>query len=432
MRVLLCKSHFDGPVSGSDETLVAYATHLHRSGYSITVILLYPPASDDLYCARLRLAGVEVVTIASSGGAQVALRLLRTMAGHLSKTLPPPATLRRLSRVVWHRMAWRFARLHRKNCDKYFQSSSADLMHVLTPDPGAELIIRAGAAAGIPVLYQELGTPNPMPELVPHYKRFIKVLPLCAEVAALSPLLAGQWEEKVNAAKTFKTVSVLPLLVDDGRPPHTETASPARGVTVGFAARFEKGKGPLILLDAFSRVREQFPDISLRLAGAGPQEEAVRARAVALGVSAACHFQRAYTDAEGKGAFMRSLDVFVLPSLAEGTPNGVIEAMAHGIPIVASAVGGLPDLITPEIGILVAPGDAEALAAAILSLSSDTEMRARMGRAARARYESLFSPDSVLPVLVDTYRRVAAGGCEDDSTQIMQGFTHPWFEGARP
>ncbi|MFL6231022.1 MAG: glycosyltransferase family 4 protein [Pyrinomonadaceae bacterium] len=425
---MLCKSHFAGPVSGSDETLVAYATHLHRGGYSIAIVLLYPPAHDDRYYVRLRQTGVEVVTIASSRRAQLVLGWLRAAAARLSRTFRVPASLGRWSRVAWHTVVRRFAASYQKKCDKYFQGTSADLMHVLTPDPGAELLIRAGAAAGIPVLYQELGTPNPMPELEPHYERFLKVFPLCDEVAALSPLLARQWEEKVQDAQA---VSVLPLLVEDGDTRRAESARHPGGCCVGFAARLERGKGPLVLLDAFAQVRQQVPDITLRLAGTGRQEEAVRARAASLGVSAACDFRGAYTDAEGKGAFMRGLDVFVLPSLAEGTPNSVIEAMAHGLPIVASAVGGIPDLITPETGILVPPGDAPALAAAILSLASDPEARARMGLAARARYEALFSPRSVLPVLVNTYRRVASKDRRTDPAQRAPRFTHPWLEGAR-
>ena len=56
MKILLCKSHFAGPVSGSDETLVAYATHLHQQGHSLAVVLLYAPAETDQYYARLKQA----------------------------------------------------------------------------------------------------------------------------------------------------------------------------------------------------------------------------------------------------------------------------------------------------------------------------------------------------------------------------------------
>ncbi len=143
------------------------------------------------------------------------------------------------------------------------------------------------------------------------------------------------------------------------------------------------------------------------MAGSGPQQQAVETQARALGVLTACDFPGVYSAPEDKGAFMQSLDVFVLPTLAEGTPNSIIEAMAHGLPVIASAVGGIPDLITPETGLLVPPGEPAALAHAMMQLASDPDLRARMGRAARVRYEQLFSPQVVLPALVDAYRRIA-------------------------
>lgn len=426
VRILLCKSHFAGPISGSDETLVAYATHLHERGHSLAVVLLYPPARTDQYHARLRRAGVEVITIGSSRSALIVLGCMKAIALVCSGIIPLPAKSRRLSRIIWQRLSRRLAHLHQKRCQRYFKRCSADLIHMLTPDPGAELMIRAGAAAGIPVLYQELGTPHYLPELEPHYARFVKVLPLCAEVAALSPRLAQQWREKFITANA---ISVLPLLVADRHSPHAARTRPAQGVRLGFAARLEVGKGPLILIEAFARVRAETALASLSIAGTGPQEQAVRARAVALGVSGACEFPGAYTSSEDKSAFMQRLDVFVLPTLAEGTPNSIIEAMAHGLPVIASAVGGIPDLITAETGILVPPGDADALAEAILSLASDPEARARIGRAARARYEELFSPHVVLPMLLDTYRRIAKR--ETGATEHTSGFIHPWLEVAQ-
>ena len=123
---------------------------------------------------------------------------------------------------------------------------------------------------------------------------------------------------------------------------------------------------------------------------------------------------------------MESLDVFVLPTLAEGTPNGVIEAMAHGLPIIATTVGGIPDIVTSDAGILVPAGDARALAEAMASLAADPERRKRMGLAARARYQELFEPAAVLPLLLRTYGRVAGNGHATATTGNDQ--VHPWAE----
>ena len=118
---------------------------------------------------------------------------------------------------------------------------------------------------------------------------------------------------------------------------------------------------------------------------------------------------------------MRTLDVFVLPSFAEGTSKSVIEAMAHGLPIITTTVGGLPDLLTPDAGILVPPGDTAALAGAMQRLASDPVLRERMGQAARERYLKLFAPNAVLSMLVDTYSRVAGRNGHES-----QNGHHPW------
>jgi glycosyltransferase involved in cell wall biosynthesis len=424
MKILLCKSHFAGPISGADETLVTYATHLHRAGHRLVVALLHPPTSDDPYYLRLKDAGVEVVSIGSYPLLNTALRVVNELAHRFSgffHLLPKPW---RRSRKLWRDLSHWLALLHFKRCRNYFKQYSADLIHVVTPDPGAAMIVRAGCAAGTPVLYQELGTPHYMPELEIHYERFAKIIPLCSEVAALSPILAQQWAESFSC----DAISVLPLLVEDTRSLlRASRQRRAAGVTVGFAARLERGKGPLILVEAFARARRELNDAVLMLAGTGPQEREVRARAFALGILDSCSFPGAYACPEDKSAFMQKLDLFVLPTLAEGTPNSIIEAMAHGLPIIASAVGGIPDMITPETGILVPPGDVAALTDAITLLATRPDLREQMGRAARKRYEKLFSPQAVLPMLVTAYQRLAAKDTgRVITTSPVECFIHPW------
>ena len=299
------------------------------------------------------------------------------------------------------------------------------MIHVMTPDSGAATMIRAADAAGIPVLYQELGTPEYLPPLELHYERFIKVIPLCSEVAALSPGLAQQWTAKFS---TGKPISVLPLLIEDTQLLCAPQARLSEGVTFGFAARMERGKGPMVLVEAFAHVRQQFANACLKMAGEGPQTEAVKAQARALDVLNSCEFPGAYTTPEVKSVFMQGLDVFVLPTLAEGTPNSIIEAMAHGLPVIASSVGGIPDLVTPETGILVPPSDPKALVNAMMILASDHELRERMGQAARLRYEKLFSPQVVLPTLVDAYHRLATRTPMRSSTPPTGASFHPWVE----
>ena len=120
---------------------------------------------------------------------------------------------------------------------------------------------------------------------------------------------------------------------------------------------------------------------------------------------------------------MHELDVFVLPSFTKGTPLCIIEAMAKAKPIIASAVGGIPDMIDSESGILVPPGDEDALTNAMTFLAQDPAQRAKMGQAAREKYLKLFSPKAVVPLMLETYSRLAA---VNGKPQIEHKSSHPW------
>jgi glycosyltransferase involved in cell wall biosynthesis len=181
----------------------------------------------------------------------------------------------------------------------------------------------------------------------------------------------------------------------------------------------EYGKGTLPLLEAFAQVRRRTAGVSLRLAGSGPQQQEAEAYVRAANFGEDCSFAGAYVGPAERTAFMNAIDVFLLPSLAEGTPNCVIEAMAHGLPVIATSVGGIPDVVSPEMGILVRPGDGPALANAMAALAGDPARRAAMGRAARARYETLFRPGVVLPLLADRYARIAGASAAARPA-------HPW------
>src|SRR5215216_451518 len=255
MKIALCKSHFYGPVSGADEILVSYAISLHQAGHDVDVLLLYKPPENDRFARRLRHAGVRVVNVIDRS---VAFTILRTVRGLLSSFLlffllipRSEAGLRR----IWQVLIDLISRAHYKHCRDYFSRSDYDVLHVFTPDTSATLMIRAGKAAGIPVLYHEMGTPHYLPALDPHYKRLEKVLPLCSEVAALSPTLARQWSERFPF---LQSVSVLPLMSHDSKMLNVSAklASNGKKETIfGYAARIEAGKGPFVLADAMAQLR---------------------------------------------------------------------------------------------------------------------------------------------------------------------------------
>jgi glycosyltransferase involved in cell wall biosynthesis len=218
----------------------------------------------------------------------------------------------------------------------------------------------------------------------------------------------------IEPCKIFNLPSLLPLDPEE--------------IVFGFAARLEEGKGPLVLMDALVKVNLEGPLAVARMAGSGPQVLEVKARRRELALGDACEFVGHYSEPLGRTAFMNSLDVFVLPSFAEGTPNSIVEAMSHGIPVIASEVGGIPDMIGDDEGIRVAPGDSGALAEAMLRLAKDPELRKKMGRAAQERYQKLFSPKVVLPLMLDTYQRILRNGRAANAIAAANGNRHPWAE----
>lgn len=428
MKIILCKGQFQGPISGADETLVGYATNLRRAGHSVSVLLMYPHSPEDHYYERLRAAGVPVTTIAAEP-VRNSLDVGRRLGRGVLRALPATGPIVR-SNAQW--VAAALASRYYARCRDHLRLSGADLAHVFTPDAGAMVMIRAASAAGVAVLYHELGTPYDPPDYRPFYERFTSVLPLCAEVAALSPLLARACREHLPPGGA---ISVLPILTEelrDGTGESRDGCAPRRpsgeGVTVGFAARIEHLKGPMILLEAFAAACQKRPDLRLKMAGSGSLQLPLAERAEALGVGSRCQFVGVYREREERRSFMEGLDLFALPSLTEGTPNSLVEAMSQGLPVVASAVGGVPDLITPEVGALVRPGDPASLAAELVALSTDAGLRARMGRSAARRYAELFLPDVVMPMLLETYERVASRKKPRPAPPSPGGRRHPWAE----
>src|SRR5215203_3024672 len=397
MKIVFCKTAFAGPISGADEIAVMYAVELKRAGHSTAMLLVRPPTAGDPLATRLREAGVPLTTLASpafskslTAGRALAIKAMRAFS-------PASEFIRSKSRNVVFDLMQRYY----QNCCDYLARERPDVLHVLTPDPGAVMLIRAAHASGIPVVYQEVGIPFHPPGFEEVYARFTSVLPLCSRVAVLSPKLSEETSRVLPQLKS--PPSVLPLISHEsgnGTSSNGHTGS----VSFGFAARLEHLKGPLQLVEGFRLAHQTQTNIELKIAGEGSQRQDVVGALRKAGLEQKCEFVGVYNTLTERARFMQSVDVFVLPSLTEGTPNAIIEAMAHRKPIIATAVGGIPDLVDENVGILVSPGDLKALGDAIATLASDAELRSKMGHAARRAYEQLFTPEAVLPLLTSFYR----------------------------
>lgn len=164
-------------------------------------------------------------------------------------------------------------------------------------------------------------------------------------------------------------------------------------------------KGHRHLLEAWPEVRRAIPSAQLVLVGDGPLREELPRRAAGLGLGDSVRFLGFRSPAR---PFAAAADVFVLPSLTEGMPNAVLEAMCLGRAIVASRVGGVPELIQEgESGLLVPPGDARALSAAITALLGDAPRREALGQAAAARAHTRFSVQAMVEATEAVYDAVS-------------------------
>jgi glycosyltransferase involved in cell wall biosynthesis len=174
-----------------------------------------------------------------------------------------------------------------------------------------------------------------------------------------------------------------------------------------FLGRVSIEKGLDDLLDAWPSIRTREPHASLMIVGSGPHRSSLEARVVA-GV----HFVATVDDPV---RYLQAADCFVLPSHTEGLSNSLLEAMATGLPCVATAVGGSTDVIRPGVdGWLVAPGDASGLGVAIVEALSPESARTR-GAAARARVADAYSLQRTATLLAELYRRLAGHLVEPSS-----------------
>lgn len=228
-------------------------------------------------------------------------------------------------------------------------------------------------------------------------------------VVALSP----RWADHLRTIARRPDIAVLPNPLPapssaaalDTPPDRHDDGQ--RALNLLFLAQISPHKGTAELLEAFALVAAAHPRARLVVAGHG-DDTPLRQRAQALGVADRVHFA-GWVDGQAKRALLDSADLFVLPSHVEGVPMGILEAQNAGIAVVASQVGGVPDIIDHDRhGWLVPPRDVPALAAALGTLLGDPRRRERLAAAGRRRANDEFSCPRVLAQLEGLYRQTLA------------------------
>ena len=183
------------------------------------------------------------------------------------------------------------------------------------------------------------------------------------------------------------------------------------GETVLSVATIQRRKGQLHLVEAFARVQGEFPNSRLHLIGKTIEQDyadELRRTVEAHRLNGSVRLFGHVPDDVAAAEF-GACSLFALCSVEESSPVSIAEAMALGKPVIATRVGGVPELVEDGVtGYLTDYGDVDAIAAALRRLLGDTALRQKMGSAARARADRDFRPDSAARRAVEVYRRVIA------------------------
>jgi glycosyltransferase involved in cell wall biosynthesis len=225
------------------------------------------------------------------------------------------------------------------------------------------------------------------------------VLNKAAAVIAISHDLADQL---VSLDTPQNKISIIPEVIDVDRFLKNDQE---RENIILFVGSLIPRKGCKFLIQAFSRVTKVLPDFQLYLVGLGADEMELKSLVSDLHISEKVSFLGARSREEVPQLMGRA-KLFVLPSLEEGLGVVLIEAIASGTPCVASRVGGIPDIITPEVGTLVPPGETDRLAAAILEILNNPDRWKTLSAASKQRALHEFSREAFSEKFTKIYSQV--------------------------
>lgn len=279
-----------------------------------------------------------------------------------------------------------------------FRSLRPDIVH--THQIGA--LLYAGLATLRPVLHTQHGR-----EILWSPRRRM-LARLAAARAARFVCVSHELAREVSAGKLVPdrklrvvpngTLSEPAAGPEEGAAVRRSLGIPAEASVIGTVGRLDEIKRQDDLIRALGRLGAEVPAPHLILVGDGPALEPLQSLAAALGLDRRIHFV-GYQERPGR--FLAAMDVFALPSRSEGMPLAVLEAWAAGLPVVATRVGGLPEMAGERAAILVEPGDVAALAESLAGLLADPSRAELLGLAGRERVVTLFGLD----VMADAYRR---------------------------
>lgn len=408
MKVVLAVMTLE-PHGGVADQITNLALELPKYGVQPAVVVRNPLSSGHGYAAMMREAGIMVVAIRHDRYLLVR-NMCRILAGIALPLIIADAVLRRKTLVVSQHTIWGVLRrlgyagldvLLWLNLVRLRLFSGIRLAHFRKPDswPWIARAHRLGYAT----IYSE--DTIPWAHTVHYYRGLSTVDASISMATAVSRASATRLEEYLPAQRPTKVIPNMVLHPQlDLAHGKTNTAS---SFVVGSLARLDPQKDIETLLFATRKVKDSDTPIKVLIFGDGPLRGSLETLANELELREHVEFRGAFAKTD-LPEIMAQIDIVVLSSHYEGFGVVLVEGMAYGKPVIASAVGGVMDVVEDGVtGILFPEGDADALAKGILALSIDQQLYKRMTQAARERYLDRFTPERVVPQYVALYERLA-------------------------
>ncbi len=372
MRILLFPTSYPPQMGGLESVVASLAVHLKSHGHEVRVAAFAGPGAIP---GREELAGVPVLRMAYPAGIYgwrhpwASMRYLRTMR-----------------RVLAELESW---------------AGDVDLVHVHYLDMNALLALDLGRRLGVPCVATLHGSDVMVMGGANRFRRGVlgRVAGEADAITAVSRALREEFLRITGEARVDVQV------IHNGWEAVAPEGEPPAGPYLLYAGRLESVKGPDLLLEAYARAGASLTGLPLLLAGDGSLRSRLEESAGRLGIADRVSFLGRVSP--GRVACLQaSCRALVLPSRSEGLPLVLPEAMSAGAPVVASRVGGVPELLEHgRTGLLVPVGDVDALAAALSRAATEPELFATMGREARARSAAL-RWEAILGHYEEVYRGV--------------------------
>jgi glycosyltransferase involved in cell wall biosynthesis len=380
VKLALVTRRYPPHIGGAERVLCALAEALAAEGAEVTV-----------YTSRL---GVETLPAREED---------RTRAG--------PLVVRRLGTS---RLRFVGTSLYMWNLRRALEADPPDLAYVSMLKHDAHVTVGVGRAKGFPVVLRPEGAGATGDLAWQGWGRGgRRIAGRCRQADAVVAISKPVKDELRRAGYDPARVVELPNGVPIPEAPWVRRAGWRATPAAAFVGRLAPEKGLDTLIDAWPAVRSALPGATLTLWGEGPERRALEARAAARGLAGAVLLPGA-TDAPT--AALRAADLFVLPSREEGMSLALLEAMALGVPLVATAIPGNRRLIVDfRSGRLVPPNDPAALAAAIIDQWNDFDRAVHMARAARKEATLHYAISAVARRHLDLFGQLLAARRDADA-----------------